>query len=142
MPFHRYFVPRGLYTHEEKQALAKAVTEIYKFLPEFYVVVNFITIEDGNFYVGGESTKKFVRICVDHLAHHSETEADKRAFMDIYEKVIAPWTKDKGIDWEVQVSNEDPIFWNMNGFRPPLVGSKEIEIWKKEGKPVPYGPYL
>ncbi|EEB95805.1 hypothetical protein MPER_05170, partial [Moniliophthora perniciosa FA553] len=69
-------------------------------------------------------------------------EMEKRDFMDRYEKAIASWTKDKGIDWEIQISNEDPVFWNMNGFRPPLAGSEAVELWKKEGRPVPYGPYL
>ncbi|EEB89196.1 hypothetical protein MPER_12730 [Moniliophthora perniciosa FA553] len=104
MPFHRYFVPRGLYTPEEKQALAKALTGVYSRIPPFYVVINFIEIEDGDFYVGGKSTNNFVRICVDHLAHHHEREDVKRAFIDKYEKAIAPWTKDKGIDWEIQIS--------------------------------------
>ncbi|ESK89184.1 4-oxalocrotonate tautomerase [Moniliophthora roreri MCA 2997] len=138
MPFHRYFVPRGLYTPEEKQALARAITEVYNRIPPFYVVINFIEIEDGDFYVGGERNNNFVRICVDHLAYHHEDEAAKRAFMDKYEKAIAPWTKDKGIDWEIQISLEDPVSWNMNGLRTPLLGSEAMELWRKEGRPVPY----
>ncbi|ESK96776.1 4-oxalocrotonate tautomerase [Moniliophthora roreri MCA 2997] len=142
MPFHRYFVPPGLYTLEEKKALAEAITRIYTKIPKFYVVINFINIDDGSYYVGGERNNKFVRICVEHFAFHYQEEAEKRAFMDEYEKAISPWTKDKGIDWEIQISNEDPVFWNMNGLQPPLVGSEAIELWKKEGRPVPYGPYL
>ncbi|KAK7035335.1 hypothetical protein VNI00_011866 [Paramarasmius palmivorus] len=142
MPFHRYYVPRGLYTPEEKQALAEAITGLYTLFPKFYVIVTFVEIDDESFYVGGQNKKNFVRINVEHLAYHHKNEAGKREFMDRYEAVIAPWTKAKDIDWEVQVSNDDPIFWNINGFRPPVVGSEGLELWKKEGRAVPYGPYL
>ncbi|KAK7045966.1 hypothetical protein VNI00_006961 [Paramarasmius palmivorus] len=138
MPFHRWYIPRGLYSHEEKQALAEAITDLYNALPKFYVVINFIDIEDGDFYVGGECRKNFVRICVDHLAYHHQEEAEKRAWLDRYENSIAPWTKGKGIDWEIQISNEDPVFWNMNGLRPPLLGSEAMKLWFKHNKPVPY----
>ncbi|ESK83932.1 4-oxalocrotonate tautomerase [Moniliophthora roreri MCA 2997] len=138
MPFYRYFVPRGLYTLEEKQALAKALADVYSRLPPFYIAISFIEIEDGDFYVGGKSSNSFVRICVDHLAYHHEDEAAKRAFMDRCEKAIAPWTKDKGIDWEIHISLEDPVLWNVNGLRPPRLGSEALELWRKEGRPVPY----
>ena len=72
MPFHRFYVPRDLYTTEEKHAIAEAITQLYTPLPKFYVVVNFINIEDGDFYVGGEKNNKFVRIVVHHAAHHEE----------------------------------------------------------------------
>ncbi|KAF9257489.1 hypothetical protein L218DRAFT_109856 [Marasmius fiardii PR-910] len=143
MPFHRFYVPRGLYTSEEKQAIAKAVTEVYTVksptpLPPFYVVVNFIDIEDGGFFVGGEKNNKFVRIVVHHLAIRVEETHMKRDFMNRYEAALSPWTKDKGIDWEVQVANQDPVFWNENGLQPPEYGSEAFKLWKDLDKPVPY----
>ncbi|KAL0577615.1 hypothetical protein V5O48_004376 [Marasmius crinis-equi] len=138
MPFHRFYIPRDLYTAEEKQAIAAAVTATYQRIPKFYVVVNFINIEDGDFFVGGEKNNKFVRIVVHHLAFHWESDEDKRAFMDRYEEAITPWTKDRGLDWELQVSNQDPVFWNENGIQPPPFGSEAFQLWKSENRPVPY----
>jgi phenylpyruvate tautomerase PptA (4-oxalocrotonate tautomerase family) len=124
MPFHRWYCPSNLYTANEKKAIAAAITDVYKRLPAFYVVVNFICVDKENFFVGGENSDKFVRICVHHLARTLTEWAslqsfmhfiliqplsfgEKRAWMDKYEKAIEPWTKGKGIDWEVQIANMD-----------------------------------
>ena len=40
----------------------------------------------------------FIAICSD---------AAKRAFMDRYEASIEPFTKGRGIDWEIQISECD-----------------------------------
>jgi phenylpyruvate tautomerase PptA (4-oxalocrotonate tautomerase family) len=69
MPFHRIYCPPDLYTREEKDALAKAIMDCYKRLPKFYVIVNFIHVENDDFYIGGErSDGRFVRFLVHHLA--------------------------------------------------------------------------
>ncbi|KAF5336771.1 hypothetical protein D9758_016392 [Tetrapyrgos nigripes] len=138
MPFHRVYCPPNLYTPEEKQAMAKAITECYKRLPGFFIIVNFIDVGKDDFFVGGEKTDRFVKITIHHLARTMSTEEEKREWMDKYEKSIQPWTKDKGIDWEVQISNQDPVFWNQNGFRPPPMGSELFNMWKKKNKPFPY----
>ncbi|THU80266.1 hypothetical protein K435DRAFT_736340 [Dendrothele bispora CBS 962.96] len=138
MPFHRIYCSSKLYTSEEKQAMAKAILECYKRVPAFYVVVSFIDIEKDNFFVGGEIRDRFLRITVDHLARIMSSDEEKREWMEKYEKCIEPWTKDKGIDWEVTISNQDPVFWNQNGYQPPPMGSEPFEIWKKNNKPSPY----
>ena len=70
-------------------------------LPEFYVVVLFIDLPKDSYFIGGESNDAFVRFNVQHLARHFETKDRKVAFMEAYEKVIKPFTADKGLDWEV-----------------------------------------
>lgn len=74
MPLHRLFVPKGLYTQEDKAAIGKAITNIYTAppvsLPAFYVVVLFIELEAGNIIVGGEVTERMVRIGVEHIARN------------------------------------------------------------------------
>ncbi|KAJ6526818.1 putative oxalocrotonate tautomerase enzyme-domain-containing protein [Mycena capillaripes] len=109
MPLHRLFVPKGLYTPADKAALAQAITDIYFDLPPFYVVVLFIELEPTNFFVGGKTTQRMLRITVEHVARNF-AEADdtsKRAFMDRYEIALAPFTKARGIDSEVQVVDCD-----------------------------------
>ncbi|KAJ7586911.1 hypothetical protein C8J56DRAFT_787250, partial [Mycena floridula] len=62
----------------------------------------------------------------------------KRNFMDRYEAALAPFTKDKGVDWEVQIAEHDAILWNENGMAPPLSGTEEEMLWKMENRAVPY----
>lgn len=35
------------------------------------------------------------------------SEQSKRGFMVRYEAALAPWTKGRGIDWEVQITEDD-----------------------------------
>ncbi|KAE9404793.1 hypothetical protein BT96DRAFT_916673 [Gymnopus androsaceus JB14] len=127
MPFHRWYCSPNLYTKEEKQAIATAITGIYSpVLPAFYVTINFIEVDKDNYFVAGEPTDRFLRIEVQHLARSIET----------YEKAIEPYTKCKGINWELQISNEDPVFWNQNGIRPPPFNTEPFRVWKEGNKPV------
>lgn len=74
MPLHRLFVPKGLYTPDDKEAIAAAITTVYTAppvsLPAFYVVVLFIDLEPGNIIVGGKVTERMVRIGVEHIARN------------------------------------------------------------------------
>lgn len=128
MPFHRLYCSPNLYTKEEKHEIARAITGVYTRLPPFYVVVNFIEVEKDNFFVSGEPEDRFLRIVVGHLAYITERRVDnlqrcvyyllklpgvprrpehKRNFMERYEKAIEPFTKSKGIRWEVSITNDD-----------------------------------
>ncbi|KAJ7761675.1 putative oxalocrotonate tautomerase [Mycena metata] len=113
MPLHRFFVPTGLYTPEDKTAIAEAVTKLYSnppiSLPPSYVVVLFIELEKGNFFSGGKAIDGMARITIEHTARNfaPDDAARKRSFMDRYEKVIAPFTKNRGINWEVTVVDTD-----------------------------------
>ncbi|KAF9025889.1 4-oxalocrotonate tautomerase [Hymenopellis radicata] len=140
MPLHRFYIPPNLYTAEDKAKLAEAITNVYTFIPRFYVVVLFIEVDQENCFVGGNSTKGFVRILVHHLARQFENDEKKVTFMDMYEDAIKPFTKDRGLDWEVAVSDEDPKLWRENGLIPPhAVRDKEAEdLWKRENRPIPY----
>ncbi|KAF7357292.1 Tautomerase-3 domain-containing protein [Mycena sanguinolenta] len=159
MPLHRLFVPKGLYTPSDKVALAQAITTVYQLIPKFYVVVLFIELESKDFFVGGNTTDRMVRISVEHLARNfsecvicislpslycllliyrlaAHSDAAKRGFMDRYETALAPFTKARGIDWEVQVTDCDRLLWNINGMAPPQGNSEEEKIWKRENRAV------
>ncbi|KAJ6526777.1 putative oxalocrotonate tautomerase [Mycena capillaripes] len=136
MPLHRLFVPKGFYTAADKVALAQAITDIYPFLPPFYVVVLFIELDPTDFFVGGQSTARMVRIGVEHIARNFTDDTLKRAFMNQYEAALAPFTKARGIDWEVQVTDCDRLLWNINGMAPPEEHTHEEEIWKRENRAV------
>jgi hypothetical protein len=69
-------------TEEEKGAFSKDVTQIYTSvgLPAFYVVVNFIKLEEGETWVGGEkrTAKPFVRKGPSILVSHHTSEMHQR----------------------------------------------------------------
>ncbi|KAJ7249767.1 putative oxalocrotonate tautomerase [Mycena haematopus] len=117
MPLHRIFVPKGLYTPSDKAALAQAITAVYVSLPAFYVVVLFIDLESSDFFVGGKVTERMVRISVEHLARNFKDDALKRSFMDRYETALAPFTKARGVDWEVQITDCDVRIFNLCFYR-------------------------
>ncbi|KAF7305322.1 Tautomerase-3 domain-containing protein [Mycena chlorophos] len=142
MPIHRWTIPKGLYTRSDKAAIAKAITAVYAGLPKFYVVVIFNEREDGDFYwgereVGAEGEGKFVSIEVEHLARTFGTAQRRKDFMDYYEGAISPWTKGRGVNWELQVmEGGERDLWQMNGTAPPKARSIEEFIWKKENRVV------
>ncbi|KAJ7575764.1 putative oxalocrotonate tautomerase [Mycena floridula] len=100
-------------------------------MPSFYVVVIFIDVPKTNYFVGGQKTDSLVRFVVHRVARHIDGDADKRNFMDKCETVLAPFTKDKGVDWE-------RVLWNENGMAPPSSGTEEEKLWKMENRAVPY----
>ncbi|KAJ6526820.1 putative oxalocrotonate tautomerase enzyme-domain-containing protein [Mycena capillaripes] len=140
LPFHRFFVPKGLYSPADKAALSQAITACYTEpgveLPAFFVVVVFIELEPGNLFVGGKSTEHMVRIGVEHIARNFTSDSQKRASMDRYEAALAPFTKARGIDWEVQIVDCDRLTWNLNGLAPPDANTEEEKIWRRENRAV------
>ncbi|KAK7451314.1 hypothetical protein VKT23_012655 [Stygiomarasmius scandens] len=140
MPLHRFYIPPNLYTSEEKAAIAKAITAIYSSLPLFYVVVLFVEVPKENYFVGGERNDRFLRIVIQHLARQFADDSRKRDFMNRYETALDPWTKKKGIDWEIQVADMDPVSWNENGIQPPLPDTEAEKMWKELNKAVLYEP--
>ncbi|CCO33992.1 hypothetical protein BN14_08083 [Rhizoctonia solani AG-1 IB] len=138
---HRIYTPAGLYSSEEKQALAKAITSAYTSnstggpgLPPFYVGVFFIDLPEDSFYVGGEKHNHFVRFNVQHLARHFEIKEEKLKFMQLYEEKIEPFTAEKGLDWEVNIDEADPLMWHENGISPPAPNSEAELLWFYQNK--------
>ncbi|KAF7368707.1 Tautomerase-3 domain-containing protein [Mycena venus] len=159
MPLHRFFTPKGMYSAEDKAAISAAVTGVYASLPKFYVVVLFIELDPDSFFVGGKSTDNFLRIAAEHYARNfselvkiylmqreiatpetdyinNPSDKHKRDFMNRYEKALEKFTKERGIDWEVQITDADRTLWNENGMAPPLPDTEEEHIWKRENRAV------
>ncbi|CAK5274407.1 unnamed protein product [Mycena citricolor] len=148
MPFHRFYTPKGLYSDAEKAALAQDITALYTAppvsLPAFYVVVSFIELDQGNFFVGAETKRadNMVRIQVEHVARTFPVGdagiTRKREFMARYEETLKPYTAGRGVDWEIGVEDADPQLWHINGMSPPAPRSEEETLWKKENRAIPY----
>ncbi|KAG8720008.1 hypothetical protein FRC09_010259 [Ceratobasidium sp. 395] len=141
MPMHRIYTVSGLYTSDEKAALAKSITALYtSTLPAFYVVVLFIDVAKDSYFIGGEPNDKFVRFNIQHLARHF-TDERKIGFMKAYDQAVKSFTADKGLDWEVNIDEADPIAWHENGLSPPAPKSEGEDTWKQLNKAVPFdGP--
>ncbi|CAK5272663.1 unnamed protein product [Mycena citricolor] len=117
MPFHQFYTPKGLYSDAEKAALAKEITALYAAppisLPEFYVVVAFIELEQGNFFIGADTKRadNMVRIQVGHVARTFPVGeagvASKRDFMARYEGTLKRYTAGRGVDWEIGIQDSD-----------------------------------
>ncbi|CUA68947.1 hypothetical protein RSOLAG22IIIB_08200 [Rhizoctonia solani] len=143
MPMHRIYTTPGLYSPTEKKALAEAITKIYQGLglPAFYVVVLFLDLPKDSFYIGGETNDNFVRFNVQHVAKAFPDKESKLGYMKAYEAVLKPFTADKGVDWEVNIDEADPLTWNINGMSPPAFGSEGHKLWVGLNKAVPFeGP--
>ncbi|KAI1714653.1 putative oxalocrotonate tautomerase enzyme domain-containing protein [Ditylenchus destructor] len=140
MPFHRFYVPEGLYTEEDKTKLSQSITDFYTGigLAAFYVVVVFIPIKKDSYYVGGKASDKFVRVAIQHIARHFETYEVAKGFMDMYEGKLAPFIKDRGLDWEVAIEILDRNLTRLGGLPIPLSGSEGEKLWVRVNKAVPY----
>ncbi|CAF1058696.1 unnamed protein product [Adineta ricciae] len=140
MPLHRIFHPPGAFSVAEKTSLSERITKLYtnRGLPAFYVVILFTPIEKDSFFVGGQSTDKFIRIVVQHLARQLPNDQRKAEFSEKYEEAIAPFIKDKGYDWEVHVEEVPPEMWRENGLIPPIKFPEIEKEWARLNKPIPY----
>ncbi|KAI1717708.1 putative oxalocrotonate tautomerase enzyme domain-containing protein [Ditylenchus destructor] len=140
MPLHRFYVPEGLYTEDDKKKLSQSITDFYTGigLPAFYVIVLFIPIKKDSYYVGGKANDKFVRVSIQHIARQFESHEVAKQFMDMYEGKLAPFIKDRGLDWEVAIEIVDRNLWRENGLIPPLTGSEGEKEWIRLDKAVPY----
>ena len=116
MPLWKIYHPAGAYTPQEKREFSDAITRVYAAapIPRFYVVVIFEGIAADSFYVGGESHGSFVRIEIDQMARTLPGPVLREGGSESSNEVIAPWVKDRGYDWEFNVT-EPPV--------RPVVGS-------------------
>lgn len=54
--------------------MATAITEkVYGRIPAFYVVILFVTVDQGDYYVGAEHRNNFVRFAVENMVRSFDT---------------------------------------------------------------------
>ncbi|CAM6116667.1 unnamed protein product [Calypogeia fissa] len=140
MPLHRIFHPPGIFSGEDKKAIAERITAIYTSvgLPQFYVIVLFIPVDEDSFFVGGKPTAKVVRIVSQHIARQAVTSEEKAKSVQALEDALAPYIKDRGFDWELHIEEHDRELWRENGMVPPQSPSEGEKMWVKLNKAVPY----
>ncbi|CAI6338243.1 unnamed protein product [Periconia digitata] len=152
-----YHSPSTFTTSAEKSALVAAITDIYTnpagpALPKFYVVVQFFALESSNFYVGGiprpspqnpssnepggDPSIPFVRITIQNIARKIGNDTVRDRFLTRVDDALKPHIEDKGYDWEYSVLETSRDLWKVQGLVPPMPGTEEEGIWRKENKAV------
>lgn len=138
MPLWKIYHPTSAFSAADKQALAERITALYSRLPKFYVGVIFQEVQADCFYVGGEPADKFVRIWVDHIARTLPTPELKAWWIGACDEALAPYIRDRGLDWEFHIDETPFDLWSIQGLRPPPPNSEAEKRWIAENKASPY----
>ena len=138
MPLWRIYHPESFFSASEKNELAQSITQLYThLLPAFYVDVLFIPVAHTDMYVGGIQKNNFVRLAIEHIARNFDGDKERMAgMMKRINAAVGPTFKAKNADWEAHIAETRFELWSINGTQPPLPGSEQEKLWKKENKPV------
>lgn len=138
MPLWNVYHPVNAFSIEDKDALAVKITDIYaRVMPRFYVNVLFHPVPEDCFYNGGVRRNNFVRIAMEHIARAFQSEEASRRFIDKANQVIAPWVKDRGLDWEFHIDETPFQLWSVQGYDPPKQDTVDEKRWIAENRPSP-----
>lgn len=138
MPLWKIYHPVDAYTADDKQAISRAITDVYaRGLPRFYVGVIFQEVAADSFYIGGEPHPRFVRIWVDHIARTFRSDEMKVRFLEKMNEVLAPWIAARGFEWELHVDETPFDLWTIQGYFPPREGTEDEQRWKTENRASP-----
>ena len=138
MPLWKIYHPADAYSAEDKRDIAQAITSVYgRVMPKFYVGVVFEAVSPDNFFIGGEPHPRFVRIAVDHIARTFQSDELKTAFMSRMSKLLATWTSERGLDWEIHVDETPFELWTIQGHFPPREGTEDEKRWMAENRASP-----
>jgi phenylpyruvate tautomerase PptA (4-oxalocrotonate tautomerase family) len=139
MPFWKLYHPTGAFTPADKKALAERITTLYTNagLPKFYVGVVFQEVAPDSFFIGAERADKFVRISIDHIARTLPSPESRQWWIKVSDDALAPFIRDRGLDWEYHIDETPFDLWSIQGFRPPTKGSDDEARWIRENRPTP-----
>ncbi|EED14410.1 conserved hypothetical protein [Talaromyces stipitatus ATCC 10500] len=123
MPYWKIY--HGLDTLEpsDKTTLSKSITEYYTSLglPAFYVNIFYFPLPEQEFYVGGVPQGKKISIEITHIAKQIDPTIQKfsKYFKNSIDKILRPYTIDRGVQVEFCVVQVPPQLWRINGIDPP-----------------------
>lgn len=135
MPLWQIFHSPDAFTAEEKQAIARQITDVYAtILPRFYVNVFFQPLPKSSFFIGGEPVDDFVRVTVDHIARSFDSDELRKRFLAACTRIFTPYTTDRGLRWELNVDETPFELWTLNGLNPPPPNSPAERRWRTENR--------
>lgn len=137
MPLWKIYHPVGAFSADDKQQLAERITALYSRLPKFYVGIVFQEVAAESFYVGAKPAANFVRIWIDHIARTLPTPEAKAWWIGQCDAALAPFVRDRGLDWEYHIDETPFDLWSIQGIRPPLPNSEDEKRWIRENRPSP-----
>lgn len=140
MPLWTFYHPVNALPARDRQALAEGITRLYTGLanvPAFYVSVVFEEVTSTSFYIGGKPADNFVRIRIDHNDGSMTDKTERQRFLQAIDALIAPYIRDKGLDWEFHVDETLIDLWSIQGFNPPAPGTQDEARWVMENRPSP-----
>ncbi|OBT61641.1 hypothetical protein VE03_08381 [Pseudogymnoascus sp. 23342-1-I1] len=122
MPRWTFEIIPGTLSGEEKDTIARQVTEIYTDagLPAFWVNVFFHENPIGCFYSGGQSPPNAAFFIIDHAARSFKSEEKRLDFIGRINTIVGPIFEPKGIKWEYNVYEHPRDNWRVNGMIPPM----------------------
>ncbi|WP_156759907.1 tautomerase family protein [Microbacterium karelineae] len=141
MPYFKISTPIGAYTDEDKQAIAKAITDactLYVQIPAFFVNVYFDEIAPNNTYTGGESRDNFVRIMADTSARQMPTAEMRAGAMSVLVEAMRPFIQDRGYHSEINLDETPLDLWRVDGIVAPVDSPEIFDRWIKENRAVPW----
>ncbi len=140
MPLWKIYTPVGAYSDEDKRAMSEAITDVYATIPipRFYVVTIFEEVPEGNVYVGGVMSTNFVRFRIDHIARTLSGPILREWWMNLLDKVLAAWVRDRGYDWEISVDETPVDLWSLQGELAPPFESIAEKRWVQENRASAY----
>ncbi|RJO78845.1 4-oxalocrotonate tautomerase [Nocardia panacis] len=140
MPLWQIYHPVDTYSDQDKQDFADTVTAFYTRvgLPDFYVVVLFHEVPTSSFFVGGKPSAGSVRVVVDHLARQAVGAEMRKRMTERVADLIRPYTADRGLYWEFNITESERDLWMIDGLWPPDQGSAAEQLWAEEHRPLPY----
>jgi phenylpyruvate tautomerase PptA (4-oxalocrotonate tautomerase family) len=140
MPLWNIYHPVGAYSAQDRQEMARRITDIY-IIPRFYVGVLFHEQPKDSFFMGGEARDNFVRIRLDHFARHISTDVEwTAAWLKKADAALAPFIQQRGYDYELHVGETPRELWLIQGMRPPRPDTEAEKRWKSENRPTPFDP--
>lgn len=135
MPLWKIYHPPGAFSAADRQGLSERITALYSQLPKFYVGVVFQEVAADSFFVGGEPASNFVRIWVDHIARTLPTPEARTWWIGRCDEALAPYIRDRGLDWEFHIDETSFELWSIQGMRPPKPGTEDEKRWVAENRP-------
>lgn len=136
MPRWVFSYTKGALAHEDKEKLAKGMSNIYTTfgLPAFLAHVQFFEMGSGDFWSGGELAHPCTTISIYHAAANIRNEAEGEHFLKALDDVVRPVLKPKGVTWESNVYEFPRINWRVQGMKPPQFNTEMSNRWIRDNK--------
>ena len=134
MPFWQIFHPVDAYSLEDKKKFAGRIVDLYTRVPRFYVVTLFEPIPADSWLRRADSSRSedSVRVKIDQMARTVPGPVLREWWMRRVEEVVAPYVRDRGFDWEIQIAEPPADLWTLQGVIPPPFESIAEKRWVKE----------